>query len=270
MSGSYKNEATVTSGTHGRFIWYEAMTTDTKAAEAFYRSVVGWGAQDAGMPNMAYTLLTVGDVPVAGLMEIPERAKSAGARPGWIGHVSVDDVDQTAARFEREGGTIYKAPEDIPGVGRFAVVADPHGAVIALFKAGPDTKMPTPDAPGTPGQTGWRELHAGDREADFNFYAGVFGWTKGDAIDMGPMGVYQLLAKDGETFGGMMTKTETTPAPFWLYYFNVDDIDAAIDRVRAGGGQVLNGPLQVPGGSWIAQCRDPDGGMFALVAPQRS
>jgi predicted enzyme related to lactoylglutathione lyase len=256
-------------GLHGRFIWYETMTTDSKAAEAFYRNVVGWGARDAGMPNMAYTLLTVEDVPVAGMMTMPESALSAGARPGWIGHVAVDDVDGTAARFERDGGTTHHAPEDIPGVGRFAVVADPHGAVIALFKASPDSKMPPPPAPGTPGTPGWRELHAGDREADFAFYSSVFGWTKGDAIDMGPVGVYQLLAKDGETFGGMMTKTEDTPKPFWLYYFNVDGIDAAVLRVQKGGGQVLNGPMQVPGGSWIVQCLDPQGGMFALVAPQR-
>ena len=87
-------------------------------------------------------------------------------------------------------------------------------------------------------------------------------------FDVSPNAV-KLLAKDGETFGGMMTKTEDTPKPFWLYYFNVDGIDAAVLRVQKGGGQVLNGPMQVPGGSWIVQCLDPQGGMFALVAQQR-
>jgi hypothetical protein len=55
------------------------------------------------------------------------------------------------------------------------------------------------------------------------------------------------------------------PVPNWLYYFNVSDIDAAVDRVKTGGGQILNGPMQVPGGDWIVQGKDPQGAMFALV-----
>jgi predicted enzyme related to lactoylglutathione lyase len=56
---------------------------------------------------------------------------------------------------------------------------------------------------------------------------------------------------------------------FWLYYFNVPAIDAALARVSAGGGKVLNGPMEVPGGSWVAQCMDPQGAMFALTAAKR-
>ena len=58
-----------------------------------------------------------------------------------------------------------------------------------------------------------------------------------------------------------------SPTPFWLYYFNVPDINAAASRVTQSGGKVLNGPHQVPGGQWILQCNDPQGAMFALVAP---
>ena len=86
---------------------------------------------------------------------------------------------------------------------------------------------------------------------------------------MGPMGTYQLFAAGGPPIGGMMTKFESVPAPFWLHYFTVDAIDAAAARVRAKGGEVLNGPHEVPGGSWIIQCRDPQGAMFALVSPKR-
>jgi predicted enzyme related to lactoylglutathione lyase len=128
---------------------------------------------------------------------------------------------------------------------------------------------PPPLAPGTPGTAGWRELYAGDREASFAFYAKLLGWTKADALDMGPMGVYQLLARNGEVFGGMMSKPPQVPVPCWVYYFNVDAIDAAVERVKAGGGQVLNGPMQVPGGSWIIQCLDPQRAMFCLVAQRR-
>jgi predicted enzyme related to lactoylglutathione lyase len=126
-----------------------------------------------------------------------------------------------------------------------------------------------PAPAGTPGHIGWRELHAGEREGAFAFYSGQFGWTKAEAIDMGPMGVYQIFAIDGAQAGGMMTKTPQTPTPFWLYYFNVAAVDAAMARVTDGGGQVLNGPHQVPGGSWIVQCFDPQGAMFALVGSKR-
>jgi predicted enzyme related to lactoylglutathione lyase len=250
------------------FVWYDLMTTDTKAAEAFYSSVVGWRAQDAGMPDRSYTILHVKETPIGGLMPLPKEASAAGARPIWNGYVAVDDVDALAKRVTQAGGTVHRGPEDIPGVGRFAVVADPHGASFMLFKGATD-EQPQPPAPGTPGHIGWHELHAGNGEKAFAFYSGLFGWTKAEAMDMGPMGVYQIFATDSAPVGGMMTKTEAFPAAMWLYYFNVDDIEAAATRVKDHRGKVLNGPMEVPGGSWIIQCSDPQDAMFALVGPKR-
>jgi predicted enzyme related to lactoylglutathione lyase len=151
-------------------------------------------------------------------------------------------------------------------VGRFAVVADPQGAPFVLFKGASDLLRPELAAD-APGAIGWRELHAGERESAFAFYAKVFGWTKANAVDMGPMGIYQMFATGGATVGGMMTKTDATPRPFWLYYFNVDSIEAAVARIADSGGQIVNGPMQVPGGSWIVHGLDPQGVLFALVAP---
>jgi predicted enzyme related to lactoylglutathione lyase len=247
------------------FVWYDLMTTDSKAAEAFYTKVVGWRAQDSGMSDRSYTILHAKEIPIGGLMPIP--AEAAGARPMWSGYVGVDDVDAVAKRLKAAGGSVHRGPEDIPGVGRFAVVADPHGASFMLFHGTADA--PPPSAPaGTPGHIGWHELYAGDREKAFAFYSGLFGWTKVEAMDMGPMGVYQTFATDKVQVGGMMTKPEQIPAPCWLYYFNVDDIGAATARVKDNKGKVLNGPMQVPGGSFIIQCSDPQGAMFALVGPQ--
>lgn len=255
------------SSSHGKFVWYELMTTDAAAAEAFYIGVIGWSAKDAGMPDKPYTILAAGEVPVGGLMELPESASSAGARPGWIGYVAVDDVDANATLAAKAGGTVRYAPGDIPGVGRFAVIDDPQGAVFALFKGLCEEPPEQPATPGVPGHSGWRELHAADREAAFGFYSGLFGWTKADQMDMGPMGIYQLFARNGETQGGMMAGPEGGPPPFWLYYFHVESIAAAAERVQANGGQVINGPMEVPGGPWIIQCLDPQGAMFALVGP---
>jgi uncharacterized protein len=266
--GTHPTGAVTMSETHGKFVWYELMTTDTKAAEAFYRDVIGWGAQDSGMTDMSYTLLTAGAVPVAGLMEMPQQVRDGGGPPYWIGYVAVDDVDASAEAAEKDGGAVHRAPDDIPGVGRFAVISDPHGGALCLFKAAAAPQGPQP-APGTSGTAGWRELYAGNIDAAFAFYSKLFGWTKAERVDMGPMGIYQLFAAGAEPIGGMMTKPPQVPVPCWLYYFNVDGADAAAGRVKGAGGQVLNGPMEVPGGSWILQCRDPQGAVFCLIAPRR-
>lgn len=252
----------------GKFAWYEYMGNDLKAAVDFYTGVVGWSAKDAGMANFAYEILSTGSTMVAGMMDLPAEAKAMGAKPGWMSYIWVEDVDKALPKLTAAGGKVYKEPADIPGVGRFAVVADPDGAAFMLFKdAGGNPPPPPP--PGTPGLVGWRELHAGDGAGAFAFYSGQFGWKKERDHDMGPMGVYHVFdAGDGQQ-GGIFTKTPQTPAPFWLYYFNVDAIDAAVERVKAHGGKVVNGPMETPNARWIMQGLDPQGAMFALVAPKR-
>jgi predicted enzyme related to lactoylglutathione lyase len=248
----------------GKFVWYELMTTDMQAAQAFYGKVVGWRAQDSGMDDRSYTLLTVAGVPTLGMMALTEANCEAGMRPAWAGYVSSPDVDAQAASFKAAGGALYYGPEDIPGVGRFAMVGDPQGAAIGLFKPLPGE--PPPSDPGAPGQVGWRELFAGDMPSAFDFYASQFGWTKAEAHNMGEMGVYQLFALEGSDVGGMMTRPPQIPMPFWQYYFNVEAIRAAAGRVTDGGGTVLMGPVQVPGGTWIIQALDPQGGAFGLCS----
>ena len=253
---------------HGTFVWYEVMTSDTSAAESFYRSVVGWNIKDAGMEGFAYQVVSVGPTMIGGMMAIPEAARTMGAQAAWLGYIGVDDVDIHTGRVTAAGGAVHRAPEDIPGVGRFAIVADPQGAVFILFRGSSD-QAPQAVAPGTSGHVGWHELHAGDGVSAFAFYADLFGWTKGEAIDMGPMGVYQIFAAGGVPVGGMMTKSADMPMPAWLYYFNVEAVDAAMGRVRDSGGTVVLEPQQVPGGMWIVQCIDPQGAMFAMLGAKR-
>lgn len=247
----------------GRFVWYELMTTDTNGAKAFYTKVVGWGTQDMPMPDMTYTMFTSGEAPVAGLLVLPDEAKKMGAPPHWMGYVAVADVDASAARAKSLGGAVHVPPTDIPNVGRFAVIADPQMASIALFK-GSDGGQPPPDQTAA-GRIGWHELMAADREKAFAFYNGLFGWQKGEAINMGEAGTYQLFTSAGQTIGGMFTKPPEMPMPAWVYYFNVGPINAAVDRVKASGGKVMNGPREVPGDDWIIQGADPQGAIFALV-----
>ena len=159
-------------------------------------------------------------------------------------------------------------PSDIPGIGRFAVAGDPHGAGFILFKGASD-EAPPPAPPGTPGHVGWHELHAGDLDRAFAFYSGLFGWTKADAMDMGPMGIYQMFAIDGVPSGGMMTKTPQIPHAVLALLFQRRWHRRGHDAREEGWRPDPNGPMEVPGGSWIAQCSDPQGAMFAMVAPGR-
>ena len=252
--------------TQGAFVWYELMTTDMAAAKAFYGSVVGWTPQDSDMPDMDYTLFKVGDQGVAGLMLLPDDAKARGVPPCWTGYVAVNDVDAETAAFAADGGKALKGPMDIPGVGRMSVVADPQGAVLCLFRG--EGEMPAAPARGTPGYAGWRELMTSDLEAGFAFYAKHFGWTKDHDMDMGPMGPYRLFAHEGVPIGGMMKRDANTPVSYWRFVFNVAKIGDAVEKVKAGGGQVVHGPIEVPGGDWVAMAIDPQGAFFAVVGPQ--
>lgn len=253
---------------HGAFVWYELMTTDTKAAETFYDDVVGWTSGDSGMPDANYTLFKTNGMRVAGLMTLPEDALKMNVPPAWIGYIGVDNVDAAAKKLAKLGGTVHRQPDDIPGVGRFAVVADPHGAVFALFGTD-DGEMPNIKQMDL-GNIGWNELMAGDLAADFPFYQEMFGWKQDEGLDMGDMGIYQLFSHDGAQIGGMMTKPAAVPAPpYWGFYFNVDTLDAAIARSAAKGGTVVNGPMEVPGGAWVVNCVDPQGAYFNLVAAKR-
>jgi uncharacterized protein len=152
---------------------------------------------------------------------------------------------------------------------RFAVLSDPQGAAIVVFTPHPTMPSPERPAPPTPGTVGWHELYTTDVEGGFDFYHKLFGWSKVTDMDMGPMGSYRIF-DEGESKpmgdGGMMIKGLQIPASCWNFYFHVDSINAGIERVKKGGGKILYGPAQVPGGSWIIQGQDPQGAVFSLIS----
>jgi predicted enzyme related to lactoylglutathione lyase len=194
-------------------------------------------------------------------MELPEEGLRLGATPRWVGYVAVDDVDAKAAQICRLGGAILVAPTD-SNIGRIAVVADPQGATFALV-TGLTYGQQYLSELDKPGRVGWHELLAQDRTTIFRFYDELLGWQKADA-GADPENLYEVFSAGGETIGGMLTKASSVAQPCWLYYFNVDDIGAASERVDANGGRVLQGPIALPDDSWIVRCADPQGALFAL------
>lgn len=246
--------------TPNKHCWYELITTDKAAAEAFYRDVVGWGIVDSGIAGMEYAILHAQEHPIGGMMAM------ANMPPLWFGYVAVDDVDAYVRKVEALGGRLHVGPDDIPEVGRFAVVADPQGASFVLFK-GNGSPDPAPLPYMSNGTVGWNELHSSDWENAFAFYAALFGWAKDQPMDMGPMGTYQLFSTGNHAVGAMFN-ADDTPKSMWLYYFAVADIDAARAKVEAGGGRVTVEPMEVPGGMWVINATDPQGELFALVGPR--
>ena len=255
-------------GSHSHFVWYELVTTDVAAATAFYTRVMGWGAWDASAPGKPYILFGDGKSAISALTPLPDDARRVGVQSAWVGYVGVDDVDATAERVTHLGGVIHVPPTDASDVSRFSVFADPQSARLALFKWRNPAQQP-PVAPDAMGRVGWHELVAADWEQAWTFYRELFGWQK-EETEVGETATYQPFSAGGQWIGGMFTKPPTIPAPFWLYYFNTDDIDAAAQRVTAGGGQILEGPLETAGGSCVIRCADPQGAAFALEGTRKS
>jgi len=241
----------------GRFVWHELMTTDPQAAGAFYSKVLPWKTQPSGMPD--YTLWVAGKTQTGGLMAQPEDARRAGAPPSWLLYIGTPDVDATAADAQRLGGKVLKTPADIPSVGRFAVLADPQGATFAIF-----TPLPSGAGGGPTGDFSWHELATSDAQGALAFYSELFGWSRGPAHDMGPAGTYQLIEHGGAQVGGLYKLMDASQAPHWLTYIQVANVDKAAAAAKAAGGRVTQGPMEVPGGSRIAQILDPQGGAFAV------
>jgi predicted enzyme related to lactoylglutathione lyase len=247
----------------GRFVWHELLTTDPKAAGAFFSRIIGWKTQPWGTDG-SYTLFVSGSRQLAGLMALPEDAKKMGAPPNWLTYVGTTDVDETARLATSLGARVLKAPEDIPGAGRFAVLQDPQGATFGVYKS---SQSPGTDAVPVMGDFSWHELATTDAKAAFGFYQRLFGWEETSAMDMGEMGVYQMFgqSKQGRTLGGLFNKPSQMPGPpAWVAYIKVPDARKTADAIKKAGAKVINGPMEVPGGDWIAQGIDQQGAMFAV------
>ncbi|RXR29168.1 VOC family protein [Sphingobium fluviale] len=253
---------------HGDFIWYELMTREADAAQSFYGSLLEWTFAGSDTPGMDYRIINAPAHSVGGVMQLTPQMIEGGAFPAWVGYVAVDDVDKCAESIAHGGGNILMPGMDIAEVGRIAMVTDPQGAPFYIMapSGNGESLAFAHDRPRI-GHCAWNELITSDQGAALHFYGARFGWVKDGAMDMGPMGSYDFI-RHGAMIGAIMTGTDQMGPPHWNHYFRVADIDAAVAAIDSGGGKVLNGPMEIPGGDFALQGIDPQGAHFALVGPR--
>lgn len=255
----------------GRFVWYELGTRAPEKALDFYTKVAGWGSKKWDMAPIPYTILTRSaddETGVGGMFTMSEPDFPPDLPSHFMASLYTENVDATAERTKELGGKVHHGPADIPEVGRFAIIEDPQGAFIALLQ----TNGPASEGEKEPqmGDFVWNELMTTDYAAAFDFYKDLFNWQIDQDMPMDDNMIYRIFRPEGgeRSVGGIFTKPADMPGPSaWLYYINVPDLNAALETVKENGGQVLNGPMQVPGGAHIAQCTDPEGTFFALHTP---
>jgi uncharacterized protein len=117
--------------TPGIFSWNELMTRDAAASAKFYTALFGWSREEMDMQGYTYSMFKSGDRAVCGMFMLPPEAESM---PGmWMPYVTVEDLEASVARAKELGATVHKDITTIP-VGRFAILADPQGAIIGLWQ----------------------------------------------------------------------------------------------------------------------------------------
>ncbi len=255
---------TATATLLGRPLWFELMTTDPKAAEAFYDKVLGWTSRPFEESPQPYTTFQrSGDVGVAGLLALPEGMR---APPFWAMYIGAPDLEKAVAHVVRLGGKTTSPVIDVPTVGLMQMVQDPQGAAFYIYQ--PERTDHQPEGAPEVGEASWLELMTTDAPAAMKFYQEVFGWKPSQAMDMGELGMYQMFDRPHGMIGGMMNKPAemANVPPHWAIYFRVPDIDSAVERIKANGGKILNGPMEVPGGDMVLNAMDPQGAAFSLHA----
>jgi predicted enzyme related to lactoylglutathione lyase len=245
---------------NGRFVWQQLNTTDPAAAKQFYHDLLGWTYADNDMGGgMIYTQASANGVAFGGIMALmaPE-----GTPPHWIPYISTDNVDDGVKQIVSLGGQVLFGPDDIPGdIGRFALVADPQGALFNYFKPGMDGTVN--ETQPKPGEIAWRELLTSDPDAAAEFYQALFGWSaRKEAMGAD---TYYLFQRGERNVGGMMQRPPQMPVSAWGVYFEVADIDAALARLKELGGTALAEIMTVPGTGRLVPALDPQGAAFSIM-----
>ncbi|WP_017572918.1 VOC family protein [Nocardiopsis halotolerans] len=249
--------------------WVEVSSPDVDVSIAFYRELFGWEAQPLGPENGEYIVLRLDGAVVGGLEPVLVESE----RPSWKVHFADPDVEDTVRAVERLGGSLLVEPFDVRGLGCSAQFFDPQGGHFGLWQAAKFRGFEVTDQPGS---LCWVELWTPDGDGSREFYTQLFKWGLTPFDLPGEAGTYMVITPAGagqeHAHGGIMAAdpaqlTDNSGSADWRPVFAVEDCDAAVDRVRAAGGQVYTGPENTPGVGRVAVCSDPFRAGFFLLAP---
>lgn len=259
--------------TDGTPIWFELTTADQDRAQTFYQDVAGWTiAAVPGQQFGGYRSASASDGQgVAGVMKPPPGMDGV---PGWTTYFYASDPDAKAEAVKAAGGSVLFGPIDIPGIGRFAVCADPQGVLFNIMRGDSpqaSSAFKPMAAEAGDGHVVWIELATPDTDGALAFYGTLFGWTKQGSMPMGTMGEYIFFgSSESDRPGAIMSSVTTGRDPRWNIYVQVADIDAAIANITSGGGKLLQGPDEIPGGTFSINVADAEGYHIGFVGQRKA
>lgn len=250
-----------TSYAPGTPCWIDLATPDQDAAAEFYGGLFGWSveADENAEETGGYRVAMLKGQAIGGVMRLMQE----GQPPAWSTYICVEDADATVAKAREAGGAVMVEPMDVLDYGRMAFLVDPTGAVVGLWQPGRNIGAGLVNEPGA---LSWNELETRDPDAAKAFYGAVFGWGFEDH-EMPGMGTYTEWKLRGSTIGGMADITGRVPdevPAHWMVYFAVEDADSTVEQIKAGGGEVRFGPVDISAGRF-AMAADPWGAAFAVI-----
>lgn len=250
--------------TKGDFCWTELSTPNLTASKNFYQEIFNWNYADHTMQAGVYSMMRVGEDELGGAYEVTEEMKAHGVPSVWHAYVLVDDVNKMTQKAKELGAHIIREPLEVMEMGKMAVFADPTGAVISIWQ--------TNGQPGKSldknkhGATTWFELKTTDMKKAGEFYSQLFGWDM-HSEEVQP-GMQYVTFKNGPVpVAGMIQLTDKmVPMPSnWSIYFNVSNLDAAIEKAKKMGGSVLYHPVDMPKVGRFTAIQDPEGVVFSVI-----
>ncbi|MEZ5319694.1 MAG: VOC family protein [Vicinamibacterales bacterium] len=250
----------------GSFCWFELATTDHAGAKRFYGDLFGWTSEDAAMgPTGAYTTFKMNGREVAAAYPMIAEQAAQGIPSNWLPYVAVETADECVARTTALGGQVHMPGTDVADLGRMAVLADPTGAVFAIWQA---KSQPGAEFASGFGAPCWVELSSPDPDRAADFYGRLFAWRMSEGRSENPAkpGEYIHISCNDRYVGGMIPKLTREPGapPHWLTYFSVESCERSTAKAFSLGGRPFVDTMQIGDEGRISVIGDPQGAVFAL------
>jgi uncharacterized protein len=239
----------------GTFVWHEQVSGDPAKAKDFYGQLFGWGTEVFGPGEIDYEMISAGGTTHGGFSKAMEGAPP----PHWLGHVLVENVDETAEKAKAAGGKVLAGPFDMEDVGRMGIIADPQGAFLGIYQR-------FSEGSGSEGVFVWDELGTTDADGAQRFYEEVFGWTTADmGSDFGGYRIFDRVGGAGQGIAGLMQNQDEKIPAMWTPYVGVEDADATCAKAKELGATAIVEPMDVPTVGRFAVLQDPQGAVFGVI-----